>query len=788
MAIINQSNILNLQPGITAPVVVHMSEGDVGTKLSFKLIDGARAWTDPGNVVAAVHGRRQDGTQFGPYACTISGDVVSFETDAAIAAVAGSGIAQIVLTDSDQNTAGTANFAIMVERATFPMGVTYTNDVSVYEAILTYVQTIPAALTAQATSLQVQISNERTTREEQDAVLSARMDSFSRLPDGSLSTAADAELTDIRVMADGKTASTAGDAVREQVGDLKSAVSQVINNLTYDIPSAQNYYIEFSLTAGKTYNITNKGSSGQFTMKTRSTKNGADIDNIGAFKAGQTIQFTPTQNAEWLVGYANSATTIYIAEAGLIASDVEDLIKISAIHDSQIQYTLEEVQKYADSGKQRLPGFWHRGNIVNGALDSNIKYRAVSQLQHFDRDVTLSVKPGYRFCYFLSDSEGTYITLSPWYTTAHTIEGGTYFYVVVGESPENVSAIIDQNLLASTIVIDTEIWSSIVHLNRGQEQMVYNLKHGRSTRFNDAYSPLEFIHFSDIHASKKLWSRLCDYMDKYSSVIPFALHTGDYVKASQLQYVDLYAAQKPENGYILNCVGNHDTYADNNGSSIATAEQTYALLFSDTSGWDATFGTGSNIMYYYKDFADSGIRLIVLDQYYWDSTEESWLQSLLDDARTNNLAVITASHTNTAPLLTENRVACTFTSYDTTWDDGEQTITFIANLDTMIKAFKDAGGEHICHLSGHWHHDILGYTANETLCIAIECATSDHANWCDSERVAGTKSFDCFNVISADRSLHQIRLARIGNSVDFYGREKNILCYDYLNKTVIANS
>ena len=128
MAIINQSNILNLQPGITAPVVVHMSEGDSGTKLSFKLIDGARAWTDPGNVVAAVHGRRQDGTQFGPYACTISGDVVSFQTDAAIAAVAGSGIAQIVLTDSNGNTAGTANFAIMVERATFPLGVTYTND------------------------------------------------------------------------------------------------------------------------------------------------------------------------------------------------------------------------------------------------------------------------------------------------------------------------------------------------------------------------------------------------------------------------------------------------------------------------------------------------------------------------------------------------------------------------------------------------------------------------------------------------------------------------------------
>lgn len=242
MAIINQNNVLNLQPGITAPVVVHMSEGDVGTKLSFKLIDGVNAWTDPGNVVAAVHGRRQDGTQFGPYACTISGDVVSFQTDAAMAGAAGSGIAQIVLTDSDQNTAGSANFAVMVERATFPMGVTYTNDKSVYEAILAYVQTIPAQVTrdyttkieaeaaareAADTSLQSQITAEVDARANQDSVLSARMDEFTKLPDGSLSTAADAELADIRVMENGETATTAGNAVRAQVSSLDMNIGEL---------------------------------------------------------------------------------------------------------------------------------------------------------------------------------------------------------------------------------------------------------------------------------------------------------------------------------------------------------------------------------------------------------------------------------------------------------------------------------------------------------------------------------------------------------------------------------
>lgn len=77
------------------------------------------------------------------------------------------------------------------------------------------------------------LSSQVSTNTEDIATQTARIDNIVALPEGS--TTGDAELMDIRVKADGTTASSAGDAVREQVSGIKSAINNVEESvLDYD--------------------------------------------------------------------------------------------------------------------------------------------------------------------------------------------------------------------------------------------------------------------------------------------------------------------------------------------------------------------------------------------------------------------------------------------------------------------------------------------------------------------------------------------------------------------------
>ena len=90
------------------------------------------------------------------------------------------------------------------------------------EVISHYVDPYIAAQNANIEAFKTTVNSHLAGQDSDITVLEARMDTFASLPTGSLSTDADAELVDIRVGADGTTYSSAGNAVRGQVSDLKT--------------------------------------------------------------------------------------------------------------------------------------------------------------------------------------------------------------------------------------------------------------------------------------------------------------------------------------------------------------------------------------------------------------------------------------------------------------------------------------------------------------------------------------------------------------------------------------
>lgn len=209
MAILNQKRILNLIPKVSAPVTLHVSQGDVGTEIEFTLVKGDELFVDTGNLTASVHGIREDGANFGPFTCTLSGSKVTFPLHSEMTVVKGSAIAEIVLVDESSNKVGSANFGIMVEESVFPLGVTYDNDVSVYESILAYVQTSAAQIT---TSL----SGEISARISADTLINARIDQIVA-PSGEAPNPA--EVTDARIGVDNTVYDNLGNAIRGQISN-----------------------------------------------------------------------------------------------------------------------------------------------------------------------------------------------------------------------------------------------------------------------------------------------------------------------------------------------------------------------------------------------------------------------------------------------------------------------------------------------------------------------------------------------------------------------------------------
>lgn len=287
MAILNQAANLNLIPGISAQVVVHLSQANVGDTLTFYLYSGSEPFSGTG-VAVALNGVRKDGVGF-TAPCIIVGNVVTVTVTEGMTALPGYALAELVLTDGSGASVGTANFALAIEEGTFPNGPTYDTDISVYQQILQYVQSYPAmdqaridmavnsaflsertariaednairgdiaTLVSKDEGLTTSIRDEAETRQKADEDIMSALNAESAAraeEDANLQTQIDeivapsgeapstAEIQNARIGANGRTYASLGEAIRTQINDSTQ-------NLTYTYTDASH---PFDLNAFK---------------------------------------------------------------------------------------------------------------------------------------------------------------------------------------------------------------------------------------------------------------------------------------------------------------------------------------------------------------------------------------------------------------------------------------------------------------------------------------------------------------------------------------------------------
>lgn len=286
---------------------------------------------------------------------------------------------------------------------------------------------------------------------------------------------------------------------------------------------------------------------------------------------------------------------------------------------------------------------------------------------------------------------------------------------------------------------------------------------------------VNILHFSDLHGDAINLSRIAAFKAKVSGLA--ALHTGDVVNNTFADGIDFWTPSGADD--IMQCIGNHDV------AGGKTAAECYARYISPfVSGWGVT--SQSDVCYYYKDWSEKSVRLIVLDCMHWDATQKSWLESTLAGAKTAGYHVVVANHY--APgASAENRA----TAFDTIGANSASWDNINSQAPAAVQDFIDGGGHFVCWLCGHTHADMFRFPTaySDQLYVAVANAginahVVSHAE-CQIVRENGEHSQDLFNLVSINATRQTLTIVRVGADRDTIGRHIGTVVYDYANKEIL---
>ena len=628
----------------------------------------------------------------------------------------------------------------------------------------------------------------------------ARIDTFTSLQNGS--TTGDAELIDARIGADGITYTNLGDSIRTQCENINDDIINVIGcNLNYNYNYTSGGYINNTDGTIISYDnweytdfipIENKVKSFKIsTTMTGSYSYNAFYDEnkqfISNFTVDSQIVDIPSNAKYFRLSKTVNANTIIknVIESLNKKCNKDDVKKISSLLDDDL------INLYIGAKSNSYHIDWSTGGYIdntNGNLvtHDSWKYTDFIKLDENVKQLELSttLTGSYSYNAFYDENKQFISNFTVDSPIVDVPSNAKYVRLSVDKDSttsikNKIGKLIDKcDLKDITNIMSNN--SSIIYLNKDIESFVLQASEGLGQMFKESTKPLTFTHFSDIHTRQELWDRVVEYNNYYKNYIKFSIHTGDFCGGNRLSCVDLYANGKNSEIPLYNCVGNHDTYLEDN--STGDKKTTHDLLFNHITNWNVNFCTTiDNPMTYHKDFSDNKIRLIVLDYYYDIDAQCNWLLERLNGAKSLGYHVITCMHEMSNTIT--QKLETTFQTRDNFEKLGGNKNSK-SKFDKVIGDWIKNGGVHVANFAGHEHSDFIGYTDNGVLNICVQAST-DNTIWTDAKRVKNTKTWDCFNVVSIEQPTGILKLIRVGNNADHYLREKKIFVYDYINKKII---
>lgn len=532
-------------------------------------------------------------------------------------------------------------------------------------------------------------------------------------------------------------------------------------------------------------------------------------DTAGVFQFQNTATIKSSGNAQYVIGgtHTEAYEGIIVVPTGatyLIVSQLSTNTTNVVDKMTDMDVTLEDI--VSDLG-----AFTETKTLVRGRNDLSKKFDIKSGYT-YSLSVVAAGSPSENTCYVrLRDANDSVLmaadiavgsTSSSASFTATQDYDDAYIYVYCYDYTDVVSlaiTFVDGTSTYGRIAsLDTRVsnledgaGTTIIGMNNKQETLN---RLGQMKRMPRVYAttqgitPLVFAHFSDLHADATNLARIIEYCNEYTNYIDEIIHTGDTVSARGSEAYEWWANVSGSQG-ILNIIGNHDaTGADDanfisGGYGKVNCYNKFIAPF--VSNWGVTQpanAAANGYNYYYKDYTDANVRIIVLDCMYWDSTQNTWFQSVLADALSNSIAVIAMSH------YSGGRV----TSFGNPWSSLQyDDISAIINADApaSVQSFIDDGGEFVGWFSGHTHYDFMGTLDNypQQIDITIDCACrfSGATNYSDTARVTGQKNQDLFNIVSVDTYRKLIKIYRVGADRDSWMRHKGCITIDYSTRQVL---